>query len=346
MAIAGLLKYKSSIYLPATWSSKSSNQIYNHRDIIADNIITGECRVNVNAFLEWLDWTTVKEISSNEKTQIYSMQVKYKNLSVDIYRAVYYNQTCSTCIVLDIRQDAMKLDQFLKLAGFIKTKYDLSANKAGLTDYSTSPAKILVLGNSFVGSSEIQSVFSEIAAANKKNLSIEAESIGYATVETFTGNNDIMDRLKNNGYDFLFLCGFYQNSETAYETLMKEKAAVTKIVIFPAHNESPLLPYEQFFKRPEAGIADWKGFIELLIEDGMDKSRLCINDQHLHSTNLAGYAGACLIYSYLYKSKPIAGTVEEIIAMDQQRLGFDHEESIRFMSEIRQKAYNYLYDIS
>ncbi len=338
-------KYEAGIYLPEFWTTKESGKIYTHGDIIANNIVVGECRVNISLFLDCLDWTIVKEIDSNEKMQVYSMQVKYENASVDIYRAVCNAQNISTFIVIDIRQDAMNLDQFQKLVNKISARHDLSSNKAGAIDYSNKSAKIIILGNSFIGSSEIQSVLQEIISANKKNLLIDVESIGYASVRTFADNEEISNRLHNDSYDFLFLSGFYGNDEVSFNKLMNIKAASTKMVIFPAHNESPNSPYEQFIISPNAGIADWKGFVESLLDAGIDKFRLCINDQFFHSTNLAGYAGACLIYSYLYKSIPVSGTIEARIARDQlNNYGFDYDESIKYMEEIRKKAYEYLYN--
>lgn len=49
---------------------------------------------------------------------------------------------------------------------------------------------------------------------------------------------------------------------------------------------------------------DWKQEINSLIDDGINKWAFCIDDQHEHSTPLAGYVGAHMIYRAIYGELP------------------------------------------
>ncbi|HOJ48179.1 MAG TPA: hypothetical protein PLD48_04805 [Bacillota bacterium] len=131
--------------------------------------------------------------------------------------------------------------------------------------------------------------------------------------------------------------------DAGFQKILSILPESTKMVIFPAHNENENAPYNSLSLHPEVGLADWKGFLDQLIIDGVEKYMLCYNDEYGHSKQLAGFAGACLIYSYLYQ-KP---------ATFHQRLGYilypsetqdNIENNLKEFEFISESAYNFSYN--
>lgn len=81
-------------------------------------------------------------------------------------------------------------------------------------------------------------------------------------------------------------------------------ASCTPIVIFPAHNES--YGSKAHSRYPDVAFMDWRKEVNAFISSGVNKWNLCYNDQHLHSTPLAGYIGAHMIFRGIYGENPPA----------------------------------------
>lgn len=117
----------------------------------------------------------------------------------------------------------------------------------------------------------------------------------------------------------------------------------TKMVIFPAHNENENAPYNSLALHPEVGLADWKGFLNQLITDGVEKYMLCYDDEYGHSKQLAGFAGACLIYSYLYK-QPAKFSQDLAYILYPTETHENVEKNLKELKFISESAYNFLYN--
>lgn len=167
-------------------------------------------------------------------------------------------------------------------------------------------ANIAILGNSFIGSSRVGNILQEMLTKNGKDATITPYSRGYATVNTYVSDTSLMSAIQSGRYDAVFLCGFYSSTEAGHLKKMKEAcdASGTSLVIFPAHNENRTTITSASSQYPALYLMDWKQEIDLLIKDGIDKWDFCINDQHLHSTPLAGYVGAHMIYRAIYNELP------------------------------------------
>lgn len=174
---------------------------------------------------------------------------------------------------------------------------------------------ILILGNSFIGTSAVGYILEDMLQENGKNCSVTAISRGYATVATYINDAELMNRIRNFRYTEVFICGFYSSSEI--ENLGALKAACdasgTRLVIFPAHNESASVVQSACSKYDTLTFLNWKGEIDALIRSGVPGSALYINDTHNHSTELAGYVGAHMIYRALYGEAP-KGSVSGMIS--------------------------------
>ena len=166
--------------------------------------------------------------------------------------------------------------------------------------------RIAILGNSFIGTSQVGQILKEMLTNHGKSAKVTAISRGYATVKTYIEDSSLMNSIRNGSYDAIFLCGFYSASEASNLTAMKEAcdASGTRLVLFPAHNENRTTITSASTKHLSLYLMDWKQEIDSLIAGGIDKWDFCINDQHSHSTPLAGYVGAHMIYRAIYNELP------------------------------------------
>ena len=168
------------------------------------------------------------------------------------------------------------------------------------------PDNILIIGNSFINSSSIYSILTEMLSDNWKNCSVDAYSRGYATVKTYAEDEYLMGRIRDKEYDAVFVCGFYSDDEVEQfrKILNACKSSGTKAVVFPAHNEGLAAAESAAVIDEEVVFLNWKGEIDSFIKTGMSKWDFCVQDGHSHSNSLAGYVGAHMIYRAIYGKCP------------------------------------------
>ncbi len=175
---------------------------------------------------------------------------------------------------------------------------------------------ILILGNSFVGSSKIGTILKEMFDANNVSIPVRAISRGYANVGTYAKDFNLMQEIYNKYYGAIFICGLYEDAQLEnIEILLNAcKESDTELIILPAHNEHQKTIDKAREEFPEITILDWKNEIQAFIDTGMSKWDFCINDSHFHSKPLAGYVGAHMIYRAIQGEVPeadISGTVSQ-----------------------------------
>lgn len=168
--------------------------------------------------------------------------------------------------------------------------------------------KMIILGNSFINSSRIGEILNAMVTANEKTLDVTAISRGYAEVDTYIADTELMNKIKGGEYDCVFICGFYAEEEAGHLEILAEACTEsdTELVIFPAHNEFRNCIEAAQKRCPELKTVDWKGEVDMLIESGIDQWDLCVDDAHKHSKPLAGYVGAQMIYRAIYGEIPTA----------------------------------------
>lgn len=163
---------------------------------------------------------------------------------------------------------------------------------------------ILILGNSFIGSSDIGEQFNQMIEASGVDYDryAIARSVGYATVSKSW--DDYLSNIESGSYSAVVMCGFYEGTDVVYYKNFFDacQKSNTIAIIFPAHNES--YGNSAHKKYPDAIYLDWKGEIDKLIKVGVPRSEFCINDAHSHSTPLAGYIGASMLFRALYGQVP------------------------------------------
>lgn len=212
--------------------------------------------------------------------------------------------------------------------------------KSAVTDGSLShlaDKNILILGNSFIGSSQIGYVLADMITLNNKYLGVAPIGRGYATVATYIADEALMARIANGDFDGVFICGFYSDPEAENLKVLKTfcDSSDTTLVIFPAHNEfdTPINLAQKAC--PDLPFLNWRGELNSLIETGVDKWDLCVDDAHGHSTVYAGLVGAHMIYRSIYGEIPIidgmyslnVSAAKEILGsyLETGELEFDYE---------------------
>lgn len=174
-----------------------------------------------------------------------------------------------------------------------KSVYNLNGSK-----------EILILGNSFINTSQIGAFLNDMLRGT--GYTATAYSRGYAEVSTYANDSYLCTEIKNGKYCYVFQCGFYSDSAVSDFKTMKNTcdASGTPIVIFPAHNENQSSINAAKIQFNSIPLLDWKNEINNLVESGVEYWDFCIDDSHKHSTTLAGYVGAHMIYTVLFGKIP------------------------------------------
>ena len=109
--------------------------------------------------------------------------------------------------------------------------------------------------------------------------------------------------------------GLFENLEAALEAV-SIGSVTTALFMFPAHNEpASTIKYVQKMVKG-VYLLNWKEEVQAFIDGGGNKWDFCYDDQHLHSTPLAGYIGAHMIYRAIYGEIP-QGSVNQIVLQSE-----------------------------
>ncbi len=291
-----------SLPLPIEWSLKESTSGY---DILRDNVKIGTIksgRVSLGDYERSCESETVV----NDRV----------NVSWDLilaYGGEFIHRVVYTCTLggaereMTLEVGYAELDEF----GLKKVKYSthIESTRADSRvvpiDISARAGEkpILILGNSFVGTSQVGSILQQMCnASTNNNYEVIWDSQGMATVSKNWG--EYKDGMRNGEYAVVFMCGFYGSGDvSAFQDFVDLcKTSDTPIVIFPAHNEGNGGVAAKMYS--DVYYLDWKGELDAMIEIGVSRWDLCINDRYYHSTTLAGYVGAHMIYRALFGEMP------------------------------------------
>ena len=173
---------------------------------------------------------------------------------------------------------------------------------------------IIVLGNSFISTSRVDYIYNQIALYSGQYPMMDAQSRGYASISTYAQDSALLKRIESGEWSAVFLCGFYGIDDTSVGIIKNAcNKSNTQLIIFPAHNESDTMIGNSTAPHPELLKINWKREIDLLIKEGRSKWDFCINDAHYHSTELAGYVGAMMIWRAIWGEMPDVTLTPEFI---------------------------------
>lgn len=167
---------------------------------------------------------------------------------------------------------------------------------------------LLVLGNSFIPYSNIVYIYNDIAKNSGKSQVMSGQSRGY--VGTYARDTELLNRIAKGEWGAVLICGFYN---VVTDELGVIKAACdqsgTELIIFPAHNESDLMIASAQGAYPDLICINWKREIDCLIKEGRSRWDFCVDDEHMHSTPLAGYVAAMMIWRAIWGEMPTGVTL-------------------------------------
>lgn len=172
--------------------------------------------------------------------------------------------------------------------------------------------KIAILGNSFVhhSFSGIGVLLEDMLTQGNKDYTVEVVCKGGQGLQAFSSDEALLNRIRSGEFCYVFQCGYY-SAEAARKLSVIQQAcddSDTKLVIFPAHNEQMPHIIEARLGHDRAYYLDWKSEVQSFIDNGANRWLFCYDDAHQHSTLLAGYVGAHMIYRSLFKEVPPALT--------------------------------------
>ena len=264
----------------------------------------------------WLDQKTFSGISGLSINQYLEKSGTGDTLRFRHRYSYAYRENGSVCqITLTVTYG--ELDEHAQDALLTEVAYGehtLDPKFNVLSDLRDKP--IVVVGNSFIASSEIGIIYNKIAQKNGKGDLMMAVAEGYATVKTYAESEYFINRIENGDWSAVFVCGFY--ADMNYELGIIKRAcdkSGTRLIIFPAHNENRNMIERAKRAYPDLICIDWKREIDELIAEGRDKWDFCYDDEHLHSTPLAGYVGAMMIWRAIYGEMPSV----ELDCIDQEK---------------------------
>lgn len=293
-----------TLSLPSEWVLSKTDDGF---DILRDDEIVGS--LLAAPANDTADWTVLKTDTHSENNVSATQYIEQKNgQEVFRYRYVYSYLADGNARTVTLTAACAEIDKacetnlLTKAAVASKMEVDTIGALSSLGD----PSSFLILGNSFIGTSNIGNILSEMLQNGEKNCTVRAISTGNATVETYANNASLLASIRNGTYDAVFICGLYNDSQVDRLGVLKEAcdASATTLVIFPAHNESKVFSTSAQSIYPTLFCLDWREEINSLIGGGVDRWDLCINDGPKHSTPLAGYVGAHMIYRAIYNELP------------------------------------------
>ncbi len=308
-----------NVFIPEDWQLKKSNTGY---DIVKNAKTIGRVTASANAY------------SPNKAVNAFHSQITSQNVkithSIDRVNATSFTRTLCyngddnlnkyKKLILTVNYEELDAAAVYKMMNEAQKATSFTEKNLGVLQIEDNRNRILILGNSFIGTSQIGNILQKMCGSR---VTVDAISRGYARVGTYTSDVSVMQSIWDGEYSAVFVCGFFSPTEVAqFEDMVSVcELSDTKLAIFPAHNENRNIIEDAVALYPNATLIDWKGEIDHLIQTGVDYYSFCINDAHQHSTPLAGYVGAHMIYRAILGKIPTATSFDSILPWELDLLG-------------------------
>lgn len=280
------------------------------------------------------EWRSVNQQTSLGKDVNIECNIEKKTSNGETsyrYRYTFKYETGQNSRTVTLTADCAEINDFThRKFMYSPTRTPITNDTSiGMLSSEKNCTNILILGNSFIGSSDIGYILDDMLLQNGKNCYVNAISRGYATVATYISDSYLMSDIKQGYYDIVFICGFYSSSEVSNLGTLKSycDSSNTTLVIFPAHNESSSVVSSAKSTYSSLPCLNWKAELDMLISNGVDRWDLCTDDAHDHSKPLAGYVGAHMIYRAIYSEVPKEFPVNALYETDVVKILGDYVET-------------------
>lgn len=315
-------KYVLSVSAPSEWS-------------VVENV-DGKCKIlragaEIGVTLsggidDFNDWSIVSEKERDKKTMIISEYVEKKEGSQGTeyrYRWRYSYTEDNESKEINIIVTCPEVPDYFsyRMLTLSSLKEQTTDPNFGIIGELDSP-RILIVGNSFVSSSNIGNILQEMLDVNGKNAYVKSISIGMGNIGKYSNDDTVLQEIRIGNYDLVVMSGFYSSDDSASLKIIKDACdeASSILVTFPAHNEE-VSSARASSKKCDVKCLEWLTEIDNFISGGVDKWSLCYNDAYYHSTPLAGYIGAHMIYRAIYSQVPTQSPTETISLQEIELLG-------------------------
>ena len=294
-----------TINMPKKWNFEKSEQGYNIVEFsevignitICDEIASennGQCvsETEIDAVGVFVTHTINKHQVNKDVSYSHTFIYKYEDING------------SKNIVIKLPYEKVSIDTASKMMNYTNLEEAARDKYLGVLRIKDNRKRILIMGNSFINSSEIGDTLQKMCGSS---VVVDAYSRGYAEVRTYANDMFMMNEIESGKYSAVFICGFYSSDNvTALNTIVNVcKNSGTKLAIFPAHNENRSVITSACAQYEYPILIDWKAEIDSFIQNGIEKEFFCVNDMHFHSTPIAGYIGAHIIYRALFGKIPL-----------------------------------------
>lgn len=309
------------VQMPSDWEFEKSTNGYsitkNSQTIgTVTKSVTTSSDGSVNVFNSEITTNNIKVTHSINK-------IAYAN-NTSYTRTLCYNYTDekgnSKKVFITIPYQEIDSSAVYKMITEVDKGISSTEKNLGILQIQDNRNKILILGNSFINSSSIGSILQTMCG---DEVAVEAHSRGYAHVGTYTKDTNMMQNISSGNYSAVYMCGFYDNNAVLdFKDMIDAcEQSDTKLAIFPAHNENRSVIDSAIKKYPNTVLLDWKAEVDNFINTGIDVSNFCIPDAHNHSTPLAGYIGAHMIYRAVFNKIPQVTQFTEVSKSQIDLLG-------------------------
>ncbi len=309
------------IMLPEGWVLKSASNGY---DVYRNSKRIGSISATAPPARDKAVNVFDRKVTSGGITITHKIDRIESNNNVNYTRTLHLsykdNAGKNRSIIISVSYEELDTDAVAKIIGEITASELSTEPNMGLLRVTDARKKILIMGNSFVATSRVGSILQTMCGTT---MTVEAHSRGYANVDTYTEDEEVMGRIRAGNYSAVFMCGFYfGDSVTDFADMVDAcRASDTKLAIFPAHNEGGSLVAQACNMYPSVALVDWKSEIDHLINNGISYDDFCIADAHKHSTPLAGYVGAHMIYRAIFNKIPTVTQFNDVSASEIAKLG-------------------------
>ncbi len=305
-----------SLRYPADWTFEDADGAA--MTIVRDSFPMGRLEAGVSgADPAWIPVSGRTVVMDGMKTHEWIEQTDTEGSYTYRVRFVYTDREDQAvfCLTMPLTECGTSVRSSL----YVGSNVQQAATDPGMgTLSSLQGQKFLILGNSFIETSEIQPELNTMFINNQKDDELWSHSVGYATAKSLTQSLQSGGFHIGSMYKAVFMCGLYSSADAESIKTAKEicEDYGAQLILLPAHNESRTAILQAAEAYPDIPILDWKAEIDAFIASGQDKWDFCINDSHLHSTPLAGYVGAHMIYRAIYGECPtgFSGSVTEATA--------------------------------
>ncbi len=308
------------IILPEEWGLADSDSGYY---IVKDEKIIGHITASENAY------------SPNESVNVFHRQITSENVTIthSIDRVDSSSYTRTLCyngddnfnkykkLILTVNYEELDASAVYEMITDVEKDKLFTEKNMGVMKINDSRKRVLILGNSFIRTSDIGNILQTMCASD--GITVDARSVGGVTSQYFSSDPYLMQEIRTGNFSAVFVCGFFGYNDVAQFLNFVDacEASNTKLAIFPAHNETRCEVDIAAAMYPDIPLIDWKTEINAFIDSGVDYLDFCVPDSHKHSTPLAGYVGAHMIYRAILNRMPTATDFRSVSPWEIDLLG-------------------------